>query len=67
LTTLQEAALSESVRLGAARAIIQLGCKVREAVELTERLAAVETQLEAWFDGSRRSADPGRPGRGDSS
>jgi hypothetical protein len=51
-TTLQESAVSESVRLGAARAIIELGCKVRESVELTERLTAVEARLEALLDGS---------------
>jgi hypothetical protein len=44
-TTLRDSAVSESVRLGAARSIIELGCKVRESVELVERMAAVETQL----------------------
>jgi hypothetical protein len=48
-TTLQESATSEAVRLGAARAIIELGCKLREAVELTERLAALEARLESWL------------------
>jgi hypothetical protein len=51
-TTLQDSAQSESVRLGAARAIIELGCKVRESAELTERLAAVEARLESLLDGS---------------
>jgi hypothetical protein len=46
LNNLQESAASESVRLGAARALLELGCKLREDVELTERLGAVETQLE---------------------
>ena len=50
LMTLQESATSESVRLGAARTIIELGCKLRESVELTERLAAVEVRLEALLD-----------------
>jgi hypothetical protein len=45
LTALQEAAASEAVRLGAARAVIELGCKLRESVELTERLAALEGRL----------------------
>jgi hypothetical protein len=49
--SLQESAVSESVRLGAARAIIELGCKVRESVELTERLAAVEARLESLLEG----------------
>src|SRR5437660_10459461 len=52
LSQLQESARSESVRLGAARSIVELGCKVREATELTERMAAVEAQLEALLDKS---------------
>ena|SRR5437870_5565578 len=36
------AAGSESVKLGAARSILELGCKVKEAVELEERIAALE-------------------------
>jgi hypothetical protein len=60
-TTLQASAVSESVRLGAARATLELGCKLRESVELTERLAAVEVRLEALLDCSakpeRNSAD----------
>jgi hypothetical protein len=46
-TTLQESATSESVRLGAARAIIELGCKLRDTVELTERIANLEQRLES--------------------
>ena len=34
---------SETVRLGAARAILELGNKLREAVELESRIAALET------------------------
>jgi hypothetical protein len=50
-TTLQESATSEAVRLGAARAIIELGCKLRETVEMTERMAALEARLEAlWVE-----------------
>jgi hypothetical protein len=44
-TTLQDSAQSESVRLGAARSIIELGCKLREMVELTERLAQLEARM----------------------
>src|SRR5262245_55627863 len=51
ITTLQESASSEAVRLGAARAIIELGCKLRETVELMERLAALEARLESWLAG----------------
>jgi hypothetical protein len=49
LTTLQESALSESVRLGAARATIELACKMRENVEWGERLAAIENCLETML------------------
>jgi hypothetical protein len=43
---LQESATSESVRLGAARAVIEMGCKLRESVEFMERLEALEARLE---------------------
>ena len=36
------AAESESVRLGAARSILELGNKLRESVDIEERLAALE-------------------------
>ena len=48
-TTLQESARSESVRLGAARSIIELGCKLREMVELPERLAQLEARMQTEF------------------
>lgn len=51
ITTLQESAKSEAVRLGAARATIELGCKLRENVELMERLAALEARLGSWLGG----------------
>jgi hypothetical protein len=51
LTTLQESANSEAVRLGAARATIELGCKLRETVEWTERVAALERHLESLLGG----------------
>jgi HEAT repeat protein len=35
-------ARSESVRLGAARALLELGLKVRDAVELGQRVEALE-------------------------
>ena len=37
---------SESVRLGAARSILELGVKLREAQDLAERIAALEARLE---------------------
>jgi hypothetical protein len=43
--TLQESAASEAVRLGAARSVIELGCKLRESVELARRMAALEARL----------------------
>lgn len=39
------AADGESVRLGAARSILELGNKLREAVELEERLATLEQRM----------------------
>jgi len=47
LSTLQESAASESVRLGAARAIIELGCKVRESVEMC---SLIFTRIPATHD-----------------
>jgi len=39
------AAESESVRLGAARSLLELGVKLRESVELEERLADLERRI----------------------
>jgi hypothetical protein len=67
LTTLQESATTESVRLGAARAVIELGCKMRDQVEVTERLAALEGELESLLRGPDRSStleSPDTAGRG---
>ena len=33
----------ETVRLGAARAVIEMGTRLREAVELEERIASLES------------------------
>ena len=45
-------AKAETVRLGAARAILELGSKLRESEELAERIAALEQRLgkegETW-------------------
>jgi HEAT repeat protein len=41
------AAKSESVRLGASRSMLELGVKLREAVELEQRIATIENQLQA--------------------
>lgn len=37
---------ADSIKLGAARAILELGTKLRESVELEQRLAALEAGLE---------------------
>src|SRR5262245_59283443 len=58
-TTLQESAASESVRLGAARAILELGCKVRESAELSDRLAAVEALLQSLLEDGTPVPDDG--------
>jgi hypothetical protein len=42
---LMKAPASGAVRLGAARAVIELGIKVREVADLEQRLAALEEQL----------------------
>jgi hypothetical protein len=42
LLALQKEAIPPAVRLGAARAIIELGLKVRAATEIEQRLAALE-------------------------
>lgn len=39
-------ARSEAVRLGAARAILELGCRLREAEEFAARIAALEAAIE---------------------
>jgi hypothetical protein len=45
LLTLQQPAVSPAVRLGAARAVLELGMKLREFADLEERLAPLEQQL----------------------
>jgi len=52
-----------ATRLGAARAIIELGTKLREMVELEERLQALEERLEANGNnnsGTSRGRNPSR-------
>jgi hypothetical protein len=57
LTTLQESATSESVRLGAARAVLELGCKLRETVDLTERQAVLEGRLESLLEPTQAATE----------
>ena len=45
LLELLKSSASDAVRLGAARAVLEMGLKVREAADLEERLAALEQQL----------------------
>ena len=56
LMTLQDSATSESVRLGAARAVVELGCKLREKTETTARIAAMEGKFETPLSGADRLA-----------
>jgi hypothetical protein len=44
LLSLQKEAIPPAVRLGAARAILELGIKVRELADLEARIAALEQQ-----------------------
>jgi HEAT repeat protein len=45
LLDLLKATAPAAVRLGAARAVLEIGVKLREAAELEQRLAALEEQL----------------------
>src|SRR5262249_28802731 len=47
LMALQAPGISPAVRLGAARAVVELGTKVRESVELEQRIAALEDRYAA--------------------
>ncbi|MCI0702330.1 MAG: hypothetical protein L0241_14705 [Planctomycetia bacterium] len=44
LLALQKESVPAPVRLGAARAVLELGIKVRELVDLETRIAALEAQ-----------------------
>jgi hypothetical protein len=44
LLALQNASIPHAVRLGAARAVLELGTKLRDSVDLEERIAALEQQ-----------------------
>lgn len=54
LATLQESAASEAVRLGAARATIELGFKMRKSLQEEQWLASVEERLEALLEETER-------------
>jgi ribosomal protein S9 len=45
LVSLQEPSVPAAVRLGAARSILELGSKLREMVELEQRLLVVERRI----------------------
>ncbi len=47
LVELLQASQPPAVRLGAARSIVELGLKLREATEMAERITAVEERLQA--------------------
>ncbi len=46
LMALQDAVIPPAVRLGAARAILELGPRLRESAELETRIATLEEQLD---------------------
>ncbi len=46
LLELQKSPNSGSVRLGAARSVIELGLKLREVADLEQRILALEEQLQ---------------------
>jgi len=45
LLSLQQPTIPHTVRLGAARAVLEIGLRAREAASLEERLAVIEQQL----------------------
>ena len=45
LLDLQRHDMPPPVRLGAARSVLELGAKLRESLELNERITALEMQL----------------------
>jgi hypothetical protein len=45
LTTLQDSAKSEAVRLGSARALVDIHCKLRQTVDQQARIDAIESRL----------------------
>jgi hypothetical protein len=47
LLVLQQSSVPYTVRLGAAKAILEIGIKIREAADLEERLAALEQHMAA--------------------
>jgi hypothetical protein len=47
LLELQKSAVPPATRLGAAKAVLELGMKVRETAELEQRLAVLEERLDA--------------------
>jgi hypothetical protein len=47
LVVLQQASVPPAVRLGAARSVLEMGIKLREAADMEERLAALEQQIAA--------------------
>jgi hypothetical protein len=53
LLGLLKEATPAAVRLGAARAVLELGVKMREIVELEERVQALEEQLASHAGGQR--------------
>jgi hypothetical protein len=59
LLELLKAPSPAAVRLGAARAVLEIGMKVREVADLEERLAALEERLGAGDAAGGRRPGPG--------
>ena len=55
LVVLQKETVPYSSRLGAARAVFEIGMKLREQNDLEQRLAAIEERLDAEADQSART------------
>src|SRR5258708_38941523 len=53
LVVLQKETVPYSSRLGAARAVFEIGMKLREQNDLEQRLAAIEEQMAATSDNGR--------------
>jgi hypothetical protein len=57
LLALQKETIASSTRLGAARAVLELGMKVREVAELEQRLVALEKRMGLGDDPARSQTD----------
>jgi hypothetical protein len=61
LVALQDVAMPPAVRLGAARSILEIGTKLREAAEYEARLAALEQRIAAGLSNARYTRNVAYP------